>query len=36
VDGGGHNTMRLSFSSSDEATIEEGIKRLAEAIRQLY
>lgn len=35
VDGGGHNSMRLSFATSDEATIEEGIKRLAQAIRQM-
>lgn len=36
IDGGGHNTMRLSFSSSDEATIEEGVKRLAQAIKNLW
>ncbi len=35
VDGGGHNTMRLNFSNSDEATIVEGIRRLAEAIKKM-
>ena len=32
--GGGENTMRLNFSNSDEAKIEEGIRRLAEAMRE--
>ena len=36
IDGGGHNSMRLNFSSSDEATIEEGIKRMAQAIKKLW
>lgn len=36
IDGGGHNSMRLNFSCSDEATIEEGIKRLAQAIKKLW
>ncbi|OUD14605.1 PLP-dependent aminotransferase family protein [Thioflexithrix psekupsensis] len=35
VDGGGHNTLRLNFSNASEAKIEEGIKRLAQAIKQL-
>jgi len=29
------STMRLNFSCMDEATIEEGIKRLGKAIYQL-
>jgi len=32
VDGGGADTLRLNYSCSDEATIEEGIGRLGEAI----
>ncbi len=32
-DGSGRNTIRLSFSSSDEATIREGIKRLGQVLR---
>ncbi len=32
VDGSGQNTLRLNYSNSDEAQIEEGIKRLADAI----
>jgi 2-aminoadipate transaminase len=32
VDGSGQNTLRLNYSSSDEAQIEEGIKRLAGAM----
>ncbi|MBD3669624.1 MAG: PLP-dependent aminotransferase family protein [Gammaproteobacteria bacterium] len=35
VDGLAHNSLRLSFSTVDEATIAEGIKRLALAIREL-
>ncbi len=35
VDGGGHNTMRLSFATCDEATIVEGITRLAGAIKKM-
>ena len=33
VDGSGHNTMRLSFSSSTPDQIDEGIKRLADVVR---
>ncbi|WP_319543625.1 PLP-dependent aminotransferase family protein [uncultured Pseudodesulfovibrio sp.] len=32
VDGSGENTLRLNFSNSDEARIEEGIKRLGLSI----
>ena len=32
-DGSGRNTIRLSFSNSDEATIREGIKRLGQVLR---
>jgi 2-aminoadipate transaminase len=35
VDGGGENTLRLNFSNADENRIEEGIKRLAKAIKEL-
>ena len=35
VDGGGNNTLRLSFSMSDEATIETGMQRLAKATKRL-
>ncbi len=35
VDGGGNNTLRLNFSNSDEAKIEEGTKRLARVIKKL-
>ncbi|MHC4424528.1 MAG: aminotransferase-like domain-containing protein [Planctomycetota bacterium] len=35
VDGGGNNTLRLSFSNSDETEIEEGIERLAIVIKTL-
>jgi 2-aminoadipate transaminase len=35
VDGGGASTLRLNYSNSDEATIEEGIKRLGKAIKNL-
>ncbi|WP_320172546.1 PLP-dependent aminotransferase family protein [Maridesulfovibrio sp.] len=33
VDGSGENTFRLNFSNSDEAHIEEGIKRLGTGIK---
>jgi 2-aminoadipate transaminase len=33
VDGGGQNTLRLNFSNTDETKIEEGMKRLAIALR---
>jgi 2-aminoadipate transaminase len=32
-DGGGHNSFRMNFSYSSMAEIEEGVKRLAEVIR---
>ncbi|NOE35456.1 MULTISPECIES: PLP-dependent aminotransferase family protein [unclassified Ruegeria] len=32
-DGSGANTIRLSFSNSDEASIREGIRRLGEVLR---
>lgn len=35
TDGGGADTLRLNYSCSDEATIEEGIGRLGEAIRTI-
>jgi 2-aminoadipate transaminase len=35
VDGGGNNTLRLNFSNSDEEKIEEGIKKLAKAAKEL-
>jgi 2-aminoadipate transaminase len=35
VDGGGSNSLRLSFSNSDEDAIEEGIKRLAIVMKKL-
>lgn len=35
VDGGGEGTLRLSFSAVTPAEIEEGVRRLAEAIRDL-
>jgi 2-aminoadipate transaminase len=35
VDGGGSNSLRLSFSNSDEDVIEKGIKRLAIVIKTL-
>jgi 2-aminoadipate transaminase len=35
VDGSGTNTLRLNYSNSDEAQIEEGIKRLADAYKKL-
>ena len=34
VDGTGHNTMRLSFSVSTEAEINEGIRRLSAVVRE--
>lgn len=34
VDGSGDNTMRLAFSKETEANIEEGIRRLGEAIQK--
>ncbi len=35
TDGGGADTLRLNYSCSDEATIEEGIGRLGEAIKTI-
>ena len=35
VDDGGKNTLRLNFSNSNGAQIEEGIKRLAKVIKEL-
>lgn len=35
IDGSGQNTLRLNYSSSDGARIEEGIKRLANTIEVL-
>ncbi|MGF7117976.1 PLP-dependent aminotransferase family protein [Methanobacterium oryzae] len=35
TDGSGYNTLRLNFSNSDEEKIEEGIKRLGNAIYEL-
>jgi DNA-binding transcriptional MocR family regulator len=32
VDGSGHNTIRLSFSAPSPERIEEGAKRLAQAL----
>lgn len=32
VDGGGQNTLRLNYSNVNEATIEEGVRRLANVI----
>ena len=34
VDGTGHNTMRLSFSSSTPEQIDEGIRRLSEVVKE--
>ena len=34
VDGGGKNTMRLSFSVNTEEEIEKGIKRLARVVKE--
>ena len=33
VDGGGQNTMRLSFSLATPETIDEGIRRLADVVK---
>ena len=33
VDGSGHNTMRLAFSSSTPEQINEGVRRLAEVVK---
>jgi 2-aminoadipate transaminase len=33
VDGGGENTMRLTFAREDAPTIEEGVKRLGRVVR---
>ena len=35
VDGGGARTLRLSFSSVPSARIDEGVRRLAEAIKDV-
>ncbi len=35
VDGGGHQYIRLSFASPEEAHIEEGIRRLGNAMRRI-
>lgn len=35
ANGGGENTMRLNYSCTCEAKIEEGIKRLGEAIKEI-
>jgi 2-aminoadipate transaminase len=35
VSGGGQNTLRLNFSNSDEARIDEGMRRLAAAMKQM-
>jgi 2-aminoadipate transaminase len=35
VDGGGQDTLRLNFSNTDEAKIEQGMTRLAKAMRSL-
>ena len=35
-DGTGTNTLRLNFSFMDDAKIDEGIKRLSVAIRELF
>lgn len=35
ADGSGENTLRLNFSNSNEEKIEEGIKRLGKAIKEL-
>jgi 2-aminoadipate transaminase len=35
VDNPDLNTLRLNFSNSDEKRIEEGIKRLGDAIKKL-
>jgi DNA-binding transcriptional MocR family regulator len=33
VDGGGHDTVRLAFSAARVAEIDEGVERLARALR---
>jgi 2-aminoadipate transaminase len=33
VDGTGANTMRLTFAKEDIPTIQEGVKRLARAVK---
>jgi 2-aminoadipate transaminase len=33
VDGGGANTMRLTFAKEDEVNIVEGVRRLARVVR---
>ena len=35
VDGGGRNAMRLSFAQPSAARIEEGVERLATAVRDV-
>jgi DNA-binding transcriptional MocR family regulator len=35
VDGGGQQQFRLSYASADESSIEEGIRRIGQAMRQL-
>ena len=35
IDGSGDNTLRLNFSNSDEEKIEEGIRRLGDAMNKL-
>ena len=35
VDGGGNNTLRFNFSSSDQEKIAEGIKGLATVVKKL-
>ena len=35
ADGGADNTLRINFSNSDEARIDRGVSRLAQAIRKL-
>jgi 2-aminoadipate transaminase len=35
VDGGGANTMRLTFAKEDAPTIEEGVRRLAKVVRSV-
>jgi 2-aminoadipate transaminase len=35
VGDGGERSMRLNFTNTDEARIEEGVRRLAEAVKAL-
>ena len=35
ANGGGENTMRLNYSCTNEEKIEEGIKRLGAAIKEI-